>query len=373
MSAQVRDKQGAVTAFGKLLRDDSFREKLDVALQDINGKEAKEILDKILPILNFTGPRSMSSPLGQSMTINKIMQMSQRFHGGTSTFLTISLDDLNNPNAYRMTHRSMDNISFPAIVNDNAAFLHAIEEGTVLGSGNIAVDCSKSARAKAAMENPVAYVSEFKATVSDILTILLGLPPKGMAQVDRKTKHYSRRSKGIFGHTLGYYGVIEDHSKGTLHCHFILFGGLDPKLLQKYANHQQICDKISAALDSMYQVELPQEKHVPFVIKKVLKEKHFWSVGTACRTRHCSLLRNIASFKKNVFACDESWRDEFLQGNFQEQQQQLQWHAHCFTCTKGLQGCTGCRLCKPSNFSTQTKPIELVIDDARTAASQSID
>ena len=33
-----------------------------------------------------------------------------------------------------------------------------------------------------------------------------------------------------------------------------------------------------------------------------------------------------------------------------------QWHTHSFTCKKGFNGHTGCRLCKPSGLSNGTKP-----------------
>ena len=72
---------------------------------------------------------------------------------------------------------------------------------------------------------------------------------------------------------LGYYGTVEDHSKGTLHCHFILYGGLDPQLLQTYAGHQGICDTISETLDEIYAAELPRDAIIPHVVEQELRDR----------------------------------------------------------------------------------------------------
>jgi hypothetical protein len=77
---------------------------------------------------------------------------------------------------------------------------------------------SSSARAAAAMENPVAYVLETKALIHDVCSILLGMPPESFfarndGESSRKTRYYAYYNKGVIGCCLHYNIIMEDHAK----------------------------------------------------------------------------------------------------------------------------------------------------------------
>ena len=69
-----------------------------------------------------------------------------------------------------------------------------------------------------------------------------------------------KQQKGIFGHVLSYAGVVEDHVKGTLHFHLILFGSITSYVLQELSKVNEICTKIAEALDTIYSAKFSTKK-----------------------------------------------------------------------------------------------------------------
>ena len=82
-----------------------------------------------------------------------------------------------------------------------------------------------------------------------------------------------QQKKGIFGHVYAGDGVTETQARSALHFHLILFGGLNPRLLQNVAGLDDLCIEVANALDSMYTAELPRTVHVADMIEKRLPRK----------------------------------------------------------------------------------------------------
>ena len=113
----------------------------------------------------------MGTPVETGSSIQRITAMSQRYHVGAQTFITISLDDLNNPKAFCLTHRTVNNDTFPAVTND-VDLLSAIDKGTVIGEGTINIDCTKFARAKGVSTKRVILVHVLKNILIPVITVL---------------------------------------------------------------------------------------------------------------------------------------------------------------------------------------------------------
>jgi len=170
--------------------------------------------------------------------------------------------------------------------NSGEEFLEKLREASLeKSSGTIQVPVAeqqdgghcKEALAELAMDNPVACVMESKQLVNHILLHLFKLPVEGFfgrheGDSCRKTRFFRARGKGIAGHSLAFVGAVEDHQKGTLHYHIILFGSLPPSLLQRFAAIPKVCDCISKALDKFYCAKCSFEHHVAHTIHKVLKD-----------------------------------------------------------------------------------------------------
>jgi hypothetical protein len=118
----------------------------------------------------------------------------------------------------------------------------------------------------------VAVALEFQAMTENILSILVGCPPKSFHSKQTKSpkQWYFRNHQaegcphhtGIFGDITAFFGTIETQQRGALHFHVLLWGGLTPKLLENSVDFPKLESKISAALDSMYQAEAPLSHHI---------------------------------------------------------------------------------------------------------------
>jgi len=83
------------------------------------------------------------------------------------------------------------------------------------------------------------WLTEYKAIIVDVLSILIGIPPSNISLAERgmtvrKTRYFKHRPKGICRRALGYYGVHEAHAKGNMHFHLVIWGGISSRVLQKY-------------------------------------------------------------------------------------------------------------------------------------------
>ena len=58
ISAHVKSKPGTIKKFGELIKDQEFLTTLEIAKNNLEGREAKDLLGKILPILQFAGQKS---------------------------------------------------------------------------------------------------------------------------------------------------------------------------------------------------------------------------------------------------------------------------------------------------------------------------
>ena len=359
VSATAKDKRGIFDRVQKMLSEPGFKKRLALAKKYPKSKDAKAILRQLLGVLNFAGRRTAFGSLERNDAVAKVIELSRRY-GCPSVFLTVSFDDINNPSAFRLSLATSNRDTFPSTYvteNDTTYVQKLIDEADIVSQGTIKIPTAHHVRAAAATENPVAYVTACKELLHDVLSLLIGLPPnnfdRGCGRKTtsvRKTKYYRQRLKGIFGRVFAIYGVTEEHAKGTLHNHFAIYGGLLPRILQRYCAFQEVCDAIAEVLDSMYSATLPGDVHHPSIVKDVLVERDWY----ARKPQH-HLLENI-QWCQEVGTPLEFTNHALLVG-LCDQHAAQQRHRHCATCRKGFNGYSGCRLCKPSGYSTGTRPV----------------
>lgn len=373
VSACISSHKGSMKKLEEIVDDDEeFNSKLQTAIKHPAGKIAKSLLRVVMPLLTFAGRKSSYGALERKAAISRILALCQRYGPGF-IFLTLSSNDLNNPLSYRLTFRAKNNTAFPATVDAENFLEHMREETDFLGEGNVVVPCNYTERAMAAMDNPVAYVSEFREGYYDIVSLLLGKPlslpsQDGMTgSTVRNSNFYAkivegggvlenRKSKGLFGTNLSTYAVFEDHSKGTLHAHLIIFGGIPARVLQGAAAIPRLCQAVEKCLDSMISAEVPSEYHYQNAMLQVMREYNvpedeFPLAPTSLMLESASLESNNHDYRD---AIGDVGNKEAVFRAVCPHCSKVQRHRHCDTCTKGLMGCTGCRLCKPSNLKDKT-------------------
>ena len=236
---QVKGKQKTIEMVKALLDSAEHQNMFQEAMKYPNGPLAKQVMHKMLPLLNITGGAVPYGAVETNVALTKNFEMTKRY-GPAFGFLTFSFDDIHNPRAIRAAYNTVDNQSFPAVFNESeihgASGIEFIQKlraaSKIKNMGEVNLPDSQvhplhlqHNLAKLAMENPVAYVQESKSMIQHVLNLLLGYAPEHFwslydGESVRKTRYFKARGKGVFGHTLAYFGMIEDHQKGTLHYHF---------------------------------------------------------------------------------------------------------------------------------------------------------
>ena len=148
----------------------------------------------------------------------------------------------------------------------------------------------------------------------------------------------------MFGRTFGFYGVHEIQARGSLHLHLLLYGGINPGLLQKVSHCKELCRYISEALDRMYQAQIPQKAHVlKFIQNNMTSCKHIPPSLQMCPMYSATPHGVSAEFSNRVACCVCH----------------TQFHTHSFTCAKPPQGLYFCRMCYPQGLKSATGPLQL--------------
>ena len=376
----VQGNSKTIKSIKQLLDNANNQQLFEEAKKDPNGPLAKKIIAKVLPLLNVGGGRIAYGAVETNVALSKIFEMTKRY-GPAFAFLTFSFDDIHNPRAIRSSYHTVNNKVFPAVFEESCIhgssgveFMAKLREASKLTSvgnitrpGNTVQQCHmEHTLAEAAIQNPVAYVQESKSFIHDVYSILIGIPPEhfhGLTEgvTSRKSRYYKSRNKGVFGHTLAYFGMVEDHQKGTLHYHILLFGSVSPYVLHRFASLPSICDQISTTLESMFKAKLPVNKHIRHLIPKLFRKHN----GFKLKTHSLGQLSPPAMLdcanplgQLQPFGSPMSLHSQICHAT-NNQAGLKAYHQHMLTCHKGLNGHSGCRLCKPSGSTHGTHPVVL--------------
>ena len=283
VKAHVQSNKRALSVFGSLLTNKEDQHKLREAIRLPYTNDAKRTLKKYLSHLQFSSKDISYGTLEGTKLKHRLLGSSYRYSAPTC-FLTISPGTIDNPRSIRLAFSVDNNHEFPSTFEEaspygrnGTEFVDRMGSGRALGEGTITLP--KSRRAEMAIDNPVAFVLEYKMLLNDIICILLksSIESKGFysrisSTSSRKTVYYKLR-KGIFGHTFALSGVTEAHERGTLHWHFTLHAGLSPYVLQRFAHLQDICDEISRVIDEMYVSQVPPDLQAGGLLRRFLKGK----------------------------------------------------------------------------------------------------
>jgi hypothetical protein len=245
VNAFVKRDRRSVEALGDLVGDVVERSAIKRACENPDARESKALLRKYLKHFRFAGKDISYGPMEMAKLKSYVLESCNRY-GPCSSFLTLSFSEPNNTRGLRATFRTIDNTKFPATFhsgcefgNTPEAFMDKIRAASYrTSSGDIQVpseDLTEPRRADMVRDNPVAFVSESKAMIYDVMALLLGIAPEDIyaeSEGDsRRITRYFKLNKGVNGYCQAILGVVEDHAKGTLHYHLLFFGGLSPYLL----------------------------------------------------------------------------------------------------------------------------------------------
>ena len=346
MFTKVHANPDAFQKLGNIMASKDFPNKIKEAIERPKTKEAEDVISQILPVLSTAGRNTTFGAFEQSTSIAESIALTQR-HGPASVFLTVAPNDVNNPTAFRLTFRGINNEDFPATAPET--FIQAMKKESIfLGSGDVRIPTNHSEKSKRVCDNPVAVVLEYERLVQNILHILIGIQQE---QTVKKTTNCRKSTmegnhKGVFGHVLAMNGVHETQQRGTLHFHVVLWGSLNPRLLEGAAQYEDICDVIGKVLDKMYTAELPRQLHVKHLIKEEMSKRFAPSIEQS-RIGPAIIPSSLFHLQPHQESWDLCSHLHCLQTNI---------HHHTFTCYKGTAGHQGCRLARPFGTCSFTSP-----------------
>ena len=341
--SKVKDDPEAFRVFTNMVASGDFETKLRKGIQKPKGADAREIVNQVLPILSFIGQKQHFGAMEYNSSITEAMALTQQF-GPASVFLTISPNDVSNPASFRLAFRNVDNMQFPA--NAPHDFIEAMEkQSTYVGEGHMRIPTDYETKYSKANNNPFAVVEEYRRLVENVLGILVGI--KNVNSYSRTTYYGDRKSKGVFGNILAMHGVHETQVRGALHFHVILWGGITPKLLEGAAECQEVCDKVSKVLDTMYTAQLPRGLLLRYIIQQEMRK--YSAPGIDPKPVGPTIIPCCIPVDGGVDLQKCSWLN-CLGTNM---------HRHSSTCHKRPGGCQGCQLARPAGLCSMTGPIQL--------------
>ena len=359
MSAKASKDPKAFAEFIETFSSAEFQTKLQSAVANPNGKDAKYVLNKILPVLTSAGKHTSFGAVERNSSTGDLLAMIRRF-GPQFQFLSCAFDDVHNPHSFRLTFRQPNNSDFPSTAPD--AFLKAMKMGTSFQSGTVRIPTNWSALAAAVTGNPVAVAFMYKRLIYNIATILIGLKPSTISGSNNRatiTRRFTSNSMNdddgvIVGHATAFNGCHETNARGSLHFHITIWSAITAAVLQGSVDVEAVCDAISDILDSMYRGHIPRGYHIKDLIERQLplypnNSESFSKVNRKGRAMAIPPdPENTKKFDNHVYTT-ESY---------------VGIHSHSAyikgTCHNGPNGVSGCRLNMPRDLIPRTKPVELI-------------
>lgn len=155
---------------------------------------------------------------------------------------------------------------------------------------------------------------------------LVGLIPEHLSRKSQPAIEY--RNKGIFGTPIAYYSVVESQARGSLHVHFLLWANIPSWLFTSAIGNPELEKLIAQLIDSTVSAHVPDIHLLNYHHRKSQPEQIFDST------------------------------DPYVLATT------LNTHRHSFTCRKGKNGISHCRMAFGRPLQPRTAPVEIVQDSS---------
>ena len=207
VSYKAKASDSHLNKLASVLKSSDFDRKLKIALVSPYGKESKELLRIMIPLLRTTGKTIPWGPLERNNELSVLYGMQQRY-GPHSLFITFSQMNATQPLVIRLGSRK-----FKSLENDDS-HPGEVEKGEVIWNSD---DCSNF-RTATARNSPATCAAYFDMVCKAVLKYLFGV------QLDAKKEVLiDEMIAGILGSALkarAAHGVPEAQARGALHLHF---------------------------------------------------------------------------------------------------------------------------------------------------------
>ena len=152
-------------------------------------------------------------------------------------------------------------------------------------------------------------------------------------------------NKGIFGNIAGWQCCIETQARGTLHAHFVCYGGLTSQLIEAVGQDDDLKKATISTIDSHAQASVLFED---MLLHKAL-EKGELDMDVASH----KLPERLDEFQYNDKDAKEALAEK-VRSDATLNAVNKNHHRCGFTCAKGKKGCKMCRLAMPQECREET-------------------
>ena len=367
MKVLAKGNSKAFQTMDEVVNTAGFQGRLEAMVKHPDHKESKALLKTLHGCLTIAGKSQLYGSHALRNVPATIKEHSKSL-GSPALFLTGSLDSKNNPRAFRLSKMVTSNRTMPAHLPDQdfGDFIEqmTMDSGTPPEINIFPFPVDESARAKEAVDNPVAYVQEFMSMVNSLLSVITGLPPENFfgymsGRTIRKSVYLG--DKSVAGRLFSYFGVVEANNRGDLHFHLVCFGSVPPHVLTNFARDKVMREKIADVLATFYTTQLDVPTLVYKATKDVmhLRKRQSKPVFVLEKQTAAHLLTRKAAEPLAGLTPSDSLRLVSERTKLQATQQQMHDHKK-FTCAKGIMGKTGCRFSRPFPLNDAISVVKLV-------------
>jgi hypothetical protein len=175
------------------------------------------------------------------------------------------------------------------------------------------------------LSNVVDSTEKFFHNLQYLFKDLVGIVPEHLSRTSQPSIEF--RNKGIFGTPVAFYSVVESQARGSLHIHFLLWSSIPSWLFSFVIGKGELESLVAQVIDSTVSAHVPDVHLLNYYNRK---------------TQSTSILESTDTYDLVTT---------------------LNTHRHSFTCRKGKNGLSHCRMAFARPTQPRTAPIEIVQDE----------
>ena len=345
VSVQAVNKPDAIIKAASLAEDEVFREKVDRAIENPTGNDAKEVMITLQDLISTVGAKIPFSPTERASAITQLYALVQ-WYSLPSFFVTFSMDDAHSVLSLRLAYASRRpsenslqgaNNVFPARLD---GFDDALASGAPMFEQRIPI---KDSNLAALMNtSPVAAALYYDKLLKAFMEHIVGIMPD---KHTRKTSAPQPTKKGMLGTSVAAFLVTEVQGRKALHGHILLWTLLGPDIIQAGAAFPAIVKALTEVLDTMIVSSLPAVVHAESMLRAMTPacSRSFQARATTAEPIIPSTLPLMKMFESRVY--------KVISNNG--------LHTHADTCAKGKSGKEGCRMGMPQPGFAKSQIVQL--------------
>ena len=241
---KLKDNSEVVDEFTSIVNEPGVLARLERCRADLASPDAKKLLKKIMPLVNITGSKIPWGPLERKTATTHLYSMAQAV-GAPFMFVTFS----------------------PKVIENELCLQFACSQDGKTDLATLRLNGNVGKRGLLLSTNPITAARAFEAIVQAFMDHLVGVSSTST------TRNSPLPRPGIFGPVTSAYGIHEVQGRGILHLHMLLFGSLDPAVVQRCCDDPLLKKQFCRVIDSIASATLEGHEDIRENAKRLRQAK----------------------------------------------------------------------------------------------------